>query len=147
MIEKLLDCFSMAAWEVMRFMLDANPLEGAKPAESPPENGVVVSIGIVGDVPGEAVFHFPRSTALKIVEIMGGIEVEEIDDFVTSAVGELSNIISGNAATAMTEKAVELDIQPPQISVGSTPSVNTSQTLTTTLNTTAGSVDLVVNLY
>jgi hypothetical protein len=47
----------------------------------------------------------------------------------------------------MTEKAVELDIQPPQISVGSTPSVNTSQTLTTTLNTTAGSVDLVVNLY
>ena len=146
MMDKLLKSFSMAAWEVMKFMLDAEPLEGAEGVTAPSGEGVNVSIGLVGEVPSRAVFHFPRETALKVVEIMGGIEIEEIDDFVTSAVGELSNIISGNAATAMAQNAVACDIQPPEISVGALPPSDVPRTTATTLRTTAGSVGLIVTL-
>ncbi len=145
MIDKLLKCFSAAAWEVMRFMLDAAPAEGTHSNELP-EEGVSVRVGLVGDSPGQAVFHFPRVTALKVVEIMGGIEVSEIDDFVTSAVGELSNIISGNAATALADNAVAYDIQPPEITIGSTLPVDAPGTVAKILSTTAGNVGLSVSL-
>jgi chemotaxis protein CheX len=141
----IMTSFACAAQEVMKFMLDADEVDGVGKESEAIEDGVNVTIGLTGDVAGETSFYFPRSTALSIVRIMSGMEFDDIDDFVTSAVGELSNIISGNAATALAGQRIACDILPPRITVGGAPAAETPRTISTTLNTTAGRVDLVVN--
>jgi chemotaxis protein CheX len=73
------------------------------------------------------------------------MEFGEIDDFVTSAVGELSNIISGNAATALAGRGIVCDIRPPRISVGGA-APDAPGAVFAAVGTTAGEVDLMVIL-
>ncbi|UTW68872.1 chemotaxis protein CheC [Anaerobacillus sp. HL2] len=54
---------------------------------------------------------------LTMVKTMCGMEVTEVDMFVSSALGEVVNIISGNALTKLTEKGMVCDILPPKIIV------------------------------
>ena len=54
-------------------------------------------IGMSGDVTGNIVLSFPKSTAQRIVQLLTGNEVPvESPDF-ADAIGELTNMISGNA--------------------------------------------------
>lgn len=120
--EAVMNGFVSAAQDVLQLMLDieASP---AKPESATFESGreeVSVSIGLTGDLSGEASFHFPRETALEIVKIMSGMEIDQVDDFVTSALGEISNIISGNAATCLSQQQINCDILPPRITTGDT---------------------------
>ena len=48
-----------------------------------------------------------------MVKIMSGMEFEEVDAFVTSAISEIANIISGNVATALSDSDIKCDILPP----------------------------------
>jgi hypothetical protein len=40
-----------------------------------------------GDFSGKIYYSFPKKTTLEMVKIMSGMEIGEIDDFVTSAMG------------------------------------------------------------
>lgn len=80
--------------------------------------GVNVSIGVTGDLRGVIVYSFPEEMALAIVTHMAGMEMKTMDKFVTSAMGELANIISGQAMTHFTEEKYQCDIVPPQIFIG-----------------------------
>ena len=62
-------------------------------------------------------FRFPQSTTLKIVKLMCGMEIDQLDAFVTSAMAEMSNIISGNAVTNLSQENYHCDIKPPQIMI------------------------------
>jgi len=77
-----------------------------------------VSIGITGDLKGTILFSFPEGFVLKIVEEMSGMKFEKVDKFVASAIGELANIISGNAMNGFSGNNYNCDIVPPQISLG-----------------------------
>ena len=44
---------------------------------------------------------------------MSGMEFDCVDDFVTSAVSEIANIISGNVLTMLAENEIKCDILPP----------------------------------
>jgi chemotaxis protein CheX len=44
--------------------------------------------------------------------------MDTLDKFVTSAMGELGNIISGKATVGLSEQDLECDIVPPQIVTG-----------------------------
>ncbi|NMA94525.1 MAG: chemotaxis protein CheX, partial [Clostridiales bacterium] len=52
------------------------------------------------------------------VKIMAGMEMDELDVFASSALGEVANIIGGNAMTKLTEYKYSCDITPPQIIIG-----------------------------
>ncbi len=57
--------------------------------------------------------------ALAMVHIMSGMEVQKLDAFVTSALAEVANIISGNAATYFSQDNLTCNIAPPpQVLVG-----------------------------
>ena len=77
-----------------------------------------VIIGMTGDIKGSIVYSFSKDMALKVVEAMSGMEMHELDKFVTSAMGELGNIISGKATTGLAEQDLSCDIAPPQIVTG-----------------------------
>lgn len=110
--------FSQATREVFKLLLDldastGNPQTLDSLADS--DDDIHIAIGITGDLSGEIYYRFPRETTLKIVTIMSGMEIKQVDDFVTSALGEIANIISGNAMTNLSEQKILCDILPPRV--------------------------------
>jgi chemotaxis protein CheX len=48
-----------------------------------------------------------------MVNIMSGMEFDDVDVFVISAISEISNIISGNVISALSDSKLRYDILPP----------------------------------
>ncbi|SDD78427.1 chemotaxis protein CheX [Sporomusa acidovorans] len=106
-----------AVTEVFKAMLDLEVSRGAAKTLAGGKPEVEIQIKVTGDVAGSILFQFPQETTLNIVQIMSGMEIKELDGFVTSAMGEISNIISGNAASYLSKLNYHCDIMPPQIEV------------------------------
>ena len=79
---------------------------------------ISASIGVTGELEGFVYFTMNEETALNVVEKMSGMPVDEFNDMAKSAVGELANIITGNAATNLSNVGYQCDITPPSIAVG-----------------------------
>ena len=103
-----------------------------------------VIIGMTGDLAGTVLFSFPKKMTFEMVKIMSGLEVDKLDSFVTSALGEVANIISGNAATYLSLEEYNCDIVPPQIIIGTNKSISlaTDKALFLTLRTEIGEFDI-----
>lgn len=136
--------FLQALQDVFKLMLDVDIVRENINASgnAVTEKQVVVEIKLIGDITGSVLFSFPQSTTLEIVKIMSGMEFDKIDGFVTSALGEMANIISGNAVTHLSKANYQCDILPPRIEI--TDSVSGVQpVLTVPLHTVVG--DMRVN--
>ena len=107
-----------------------------------------VNIGITGNLKGSVLFSFPKDMTLEIVRIMSGMELEELDSFVTSALGEVANIISGNAVTNLKNQNYDCDIVPPQIFIGQSNSISmaTDKALVLPINTDIGVFDINISI-
>lgn len=64
-----------------------------------PPHEISSIIGISGAVNGCVVISFSHAVAFEVVSAMIGSEVTELDDDSTDAIGEIANIIAGNAKT------------------------------------------------
>ena len=111
-------------------------------------NAANVTIGVTGDIKGVFLFSFPENMALDIVREMSGMEFNEIDKFVASAMGELANIISGNAMNEYFQNKYNCDIVPPQISVGENKTFSSAsdEVLKINLKTSEYSFDLYISV-
>lgn len=113
MSDNLYTPFLKATRNVFQLMLDLSEISD-RPAEAfECEDEIDVSIGVIGDLVGEVIYRFPHETSLNMVKIMSGMEIEVIDDFVTSAISEIANIISGNVLTILAGEDLKCDILPP----------------------------------
>lgn len=112
--------FCQAVRDVFKLMLDVDVKPGTASQETVAalEQEVAVQVGLTGDVTGAIVFHFPQQMTMDMVKLLCGMEVDKVDAFVTSALAEMSNIISGNATTLLAQANCVCDILPPQIHVG-----------------------------
>ena len=92
------DPFVRAARDVFKLMMDLETHRGELWAcdELIPSKEASVVIGVTGDLLGSILYSFPKEKTLKMVEIMSGMALEELDSFVASALGEVAIIISGN---------------------------------------------------
>jgi len=54
-------------------------------------------IGLSGDVVGAVVLSFPKLAAMRIASAFAGAELTDSDDDFADAIGELANMVSGNA--------------------------------------------------
>jgi len=73
-------------------------------------------IGLSGDALGAIALSFPKDVALKAVSAMIGSECTEIDYEVTDGIGEITNIIAGNAKIGLSK--FNLSISLPNIIIG-----------------------------
>ena len=82
------------------------------------ESGHDVSaiIGMSGDVEGSVVLSFPTATALRVVSIFTGTELQADHEDFADAVGELVNMVSGGAKAQFTGKNVSISC--PSVVVG-----------------------------
>ena len=145
-----INSFYSATKSVFGLMLDLE-VEMDKPkvieGMSPSKDANVV-LGVTGDVKGNVVFGFPNDMVLEMVKIMSGMEVKEIDGFVSSALGEVANIIGGNAVTELSNSEYICDIVPPQIFVGEYTSISMAnkKVICLPLKTKIGELEINISL-
>ncbi len=113
MIDNLYKAFVDATHNVFNLMLDLTDIHDRPANEFTCDDEIDIAIPVVGDLSGEVVYRFPVTTSLNMVNIMSGMQVEEVDAFVTSAISEIANIISGNVLMTLSENALTCDILPP----------------------------------
>lgn len=115
MSDNLYQPFLEATRNVFELMLDITDILDQLLDGFECEDELLVSIEVIGDLTGEVIYHFPRDTSLKMVNVMSGMEISSVDDFVTSAISEIANIISGNVLTILSEGNLICDILPPAL--------------------------------
>ena len=82
------------------------------------EDSWVIIVGVTGEMRGQVLIAISQTEACGIASKMCMMEVKEIDDFASSALSELGNMIMGNAATVFSSNGVGIDITPPSLSHG-----------------------------
>lgn len=131
---------------VFKTMLSVKPEKGNISIQEDlvTDKEVNVIIGMTGNIKGSIVYSFSKDMALKVVEAMSGMEMQEIDKFVTSAMGELGNIISGKATTGLAKQNLICDIAPPQIVTGTDINITSEsdKVLIVKFNTELGEFDV-----
>lgn len=81
--------------------------------------GMVVMIGITGRLSGWVTFDMSSETATAIASAMMGGKATEDQSRIQSAIAELGNMISGNAAGGLAKEGYKVDITPPMTISGS----------------------------
>lgn len=84
--------------------------------ESP---GIIVIIGLAGDIKGNIIYGMTVEDAKKIASIMMmGMPVENFDELSQSAISELINMLTANVATNFSNDNIFIDISTPTLVQG-----------------------------
>ncbi len=78
----------------------------------------VIIVGVTGEMRGQVLIAMSEKNACAIASKMCMTEIKEIDDFASSALSELGNMIMGNASTVFSSSGIGIDITPPTLSHG-----------------------------
>lgn len=96
--------------------------------ESP---GLIIIVGILGDIKGNVIYGTSIECAKEIAEkMMMGMKVEDFNELAKSAISELANMVTANAATNFSNDHITIDISTPTLIYGDfTANASTSQVL------------------
>ncbi len=95
------------------------PVEIGEPrikSDSKTTHDVSGIIGVSGEMTGTIVLSMPTSTAESIVALFTGMEMDSDSDDFADAIGELINMISGNAKAEFQRKSVSISC--PSVVIG-----------------------------
>ena len=81
-------------------------------------------IGLTGDVKGTISVSFTENSILSIVSKMFGEEIREINEDIKDAVGEIANMISGQARQSLEKLDRNLKAAIPTVVMGKNHSIN-----------------------
>ncbi|HEB70842.1 MAG TPA: chemotaxis protein CheX [Desulfobulbus sp.] len=77
------------------------------------KNSITGMVGLAGTHKGMLAVHFPNSLALAITTSFLGMEVEEINEDVQDAIGEIANMLGGNVKTILSDKGRDIQLSLP----------------------------------
>lgn len=109
--------------------------------------GVMVVIGLTHQLRGNIAYNMTEDAAKKIAgKMMMGMVVETFDPMAESAIAELGNMLTANAAMIFEQQGARIDISPPTIITGKgqASTVNTAQSLMVEIM--VDGIPLVVNI-
>jgi chemotaxis protein CheX len=91
-----------------------------KPPQETLVNGdILVLMGLMGDINGQICMSMNAETGKSLAsEMLGGMEIASVDEMVTSAVGEMCNMVMGNVCTNISSINANVDITPPTVVAG-----------------------------
>lgn len=116
--DRCVEVFAASALDVLGMMagLDRSQVQVHSATPYIPTGALYITIELVGDRPGTAVFAFSRAFALQLVCAMTMMEMQELDGIVQSALCEIANICCGNGTTTLAAMGIACDIRPPVVS-------------------------------
>lgn len=88
------------------------------------QSNLTSMIGLAGELRGVLAIHCPASVAKKITGTFLGMEVEELDEDVKDAIGEVANMVAGNLKISCAEADIDLVLAIPTSIVGTSFSVS-----------------------
>ncbi|MBI5048879.1 MAG: chemotaxis protein CheX [Deltaproteobacteria bacterium] len=80
--------------------------------------GVVVVIGLTGDVEGSVLFDMQPEAAVKMACVMNNKKFDSIQHMVIDSIAELANMIMGKALTILNDKGFDFKLTPPMVFTG-----------------------------
>lgn len=81
--------------------------------------GLMITLGIVGDIRGNVVYSMPTQDAQQIASLMMmGMPVTELDEMAKSALSELSNMLTANASINLSKIDINVNISTPTLMCG-----------------------------
>ncbi|WP_027626019.1 chemotaxis protein CheX [Clostridium lundense] len=81
--------------------------------------GVLINLGIVGDIKGNVIYGMDIESAKKIAsKMMMGMPVNDLDDMAQSALSELSNMLTANASINFSNIGTSINISTPTLIYG-----------------------------
>lgn len=110
---------------------------------------ITAVVGIVGDIRGNVAYSFSQETAKQIVSaMMMGATVTTLDSLARSAIGELSNMITGASASLFSGMGKIIDITPPSIIFGKDIYfvISSVQTISVDIETRVGKIQVNIGL-
>ncbi|WP_124066312.1 chemotaxis protein CheX [Clostridium sp. E02] len=109
--------------------------------------GVILTVGIVGEIKGNVVYFLGHEEAKKVASVMMmGMPVEEFDEMSQSAVSELANMLTANAATYFEKIGLSVDISTPTLLYGNNVSVKMSSHQVLCIPLKADDIPIEVNI-
>lgn len=75
-------------------------------------------LGMGGDIKGSVDIHFPKNIALTITSQFLDLEIDELDEDVQDAIGELANMIAGGIKSFFASRGVHTELAIPNTIVG-----------------------------
>ena len=94
-------------------MLDVSPGEPFTRDDSPLANSISGIIGLAGAVKGMLAIHLPNDAAIAITTAFLGMDVEEVDEDVCDAIGELANMLGGSVKAILDPSGSEVQLSMP----------------------------------
>ena len=85
---------------------------------APLENSITGVIGLAGTHKGVLAIHFPNAVAMAITGSFLGMDVDEINEDVEDAVGELANMLGGSVKSILSAKGRDIDLSLPSVISG-----------------------------
>ncbi len=111
---KYINPFVEATQEVLKTFLqcEAKPEKPLifNPEQDTYDRDISAIIGLAGEAMGLVIISFPKIVALKLVSRMLNKEIKIIDSDVVDIVGELVNIIAGNAKKGLEEYKIAISL-------------------------------------
>lgn len=87
-------------------------------------NSISGLVGLAGTIKGMLAIHLPDQTAITVTSAFLGMGVEEIDEDVRDAIGELANMVAGNIKSALDPKGSDIKLSMPSAVYGEEYSVD-----------------------
>lgn len=117
---KYLIPFVDAAYEVLQAEAHVQMKRGQLALDKGPyiTDEVTVIISLVGDVMGTVFYSMNSKTVLKIVSVILGEPLNELNVLAQSGVAELGNVITGRASVKLSQAGFETTISPPTLMIG-----------------------------
>jgi len=110
-------------------------------------SGVIIIVGIVGAIKGNIVYSIDMEDAKKIAStMMMGMPVDELNEIAQSALAELTNMLTANAATRFSVLGIPIDISTPTLLHGNNIALKMSSNQVLCLQLLADGIPIEVNI-
>lgn len=110
-------------------------------------SGVIIIVGIVGSIKGNIVYCIDYEGAKKIAStMMLGTTVNVLGDIEKSALSELTNMLTANAATCFANAGISIDISTPTLLYGENVTIGMSADQVLCVRLLADDVPIDINI-
>lgn len=110
-------------------------------------SGVIIIVGMAGAIKGNVVYSIDLENAKKIAStMMMGMPVHEFDEMSQSAISELSNMLTANAATCFYGQGISIDISTPALLYGKNVSITMSSSQVLCIQLLADDIPIDINI-
>lgn len=108
--------------------------------------GVMVVVGLTNELRGNVVYNMTLDSAKKVAsKMMMGMALESFDAMAESAIAELGNMLTANAAMIFERQGARIDISPPTLITGDG-QANTVNSQSLVVEVLIDAIPLIVNI-